>query len=442
MMKVYDTLIKYNMTAGVERVLCALSGGMDSVVLTHFLATNAQKLGITVCAAHFSHGIRKDSANAEKALCQSLCDKLGIELVCGEGDSIAYAAENKMGLEQAARELRYNFLKSAAKQLGADRIATAHHADDNVETVIMNACRGSGVKGMCGIPPVRDEFIRPLIETYRAEVEDYATANNLNYATDLTNFEPCCRRNRIRLLDLPRMREIYPDFERVINRLSGQARVYNDRLNCQAENLVRCCNIRNSELSVELDAMLGADKAVIYRAFEIICRMAGSDSMLSSRHLDSLYRLCTSNDPSASVDLPGLKVCRRYGSLVFAKPVCKTVYEDTLIGMGDSVTFGDWQIELTDGRRDGAYHADATKLSFPLLVRSRREGDRIFMGGMHKSVKKLMIDRKIPKEMRDNIPVLLDNNRVVAIAGIGFDRSYASDKEINIISIYFRRIEL
>jgi tRNA(Ile)-lysidine synthetase-like protein len=149
-----------------------------------------------------------------------------------------------------------------------------------------------------------------------------------------------------------------------------------------------------------------------------------------------------SDDPSASVDLPGLRVCRRYGSLVFLKPVCKTVLEDTLIGIDESVTFGDWQIELTDGRRDGAYHADATKLSFPLSVRARREGDRIFMGGMHKSVKKLMIDRKIPKEMRDNIPVLLDNNRVVAIAGIGFDRTYASDKENNIISIYFRRIEL
>ena len=442
MMKVYDTLIKYNMTAGVERVLCALSGGMDSVVLTHFLASNARNLGITVCAAHFSHGIRKDTAYAEKALCQNLCDKLGIELVCGEGDSVAYAAENKMGLEQAARELRYSFLRSAAKQLGADRIATAHHADDNVETVIMNACRGSGVKGMCGIPPMRDEFIRPLIETYRAEIEDYATVNNLSYAIDLTNFEPCCRRNRIRLLDLPRVREMYPDFDRLINRLSDQARVYNDRINCQADNLVRCCNISGNELSVELDIMLGADKAVLYRAFEIMCRMVGSGSMLSSRHLDSLYRLCASNDPSASVDLPGLRACRRYGSLVFAKPVCKPLHEDKLIGMGDSVTFGDWQIELTDGRRDGAYHADPTKLTFPLLIRSRREGDRIYMGGMHKSVKKLMIDRKIPKEMRDNIPVLLDNNRVVAIAGIGFDRSYASDKETNIISIYFRRIEL
>ncbi len=441
-MKVYDTLTKYNMTRGVERVLCALSGGMDSVVLTHFLATNAEKLGITVCAAHFSHGIRKDAAQSERALCERLCEDLRIELVCGEGDSIAYAAENKMGLEQAARELRYNFLKSAAKQLGADRIATAHHANDNVETIIMNACRGSGVKGMCGIPPVRDEFIRPLIETYRADIENYAAAFGLDYAIDSTNFEPCCNRNRIRLLDLPQMREIYPDFDRLINRFSDQARIYNGKIKCQANSLVKHCKIKENELFIELDNLLGAENAVVYRAFEIMSRMAGSDAMLSSRHLDSLYRLCMSDDPSASVDLPGLRVCRRYGSLVFLKPVCKTVLEDTLIGIDESVTFGDWQIELTDGRRDGAYHADATKLSFPLSVRSRREGDRIFIGGMHKSAKKLMIDRKIPKEMRDNIPVLLDNNRVVAIAGIGFDRTYASDKENNIISIYFRRIEL
>lgn len=441
-MKVYDTLTKYNMTLGVDRVLCALSGGMDSVVLTHFLASNARKLGLTVCAAHFSHGIRKDAAQSERVLCERLCKNLGIELVCGEGDSIEYAAANKIGIEQAARELRYNFLRSAAAQLGADRIATAHHANDNVETVIMNSCRGCGVKGICGIPPVRDEFIRPLIETYRADIESYATAFGLDYAIDSTNYEPCCNRNRIRLLDLPQLRDAYPDFDRLINRFSDQARVYNNRIECQAIDLVKHCKIKDNEISVERDVMLGADNAVTYRAFEIMCRMAGSGSMLSSRHLYSLYRLCASNDPSASVDLPGLRASRRYGSLVFSKPVCKTVLEDTLISIGESVVFGDWQIELTPGYREGAYHADASKLTFPLSLRSRREGDRLFMGGMHKSVKKLMIDRKIPKEIRDNIPVLLDNNRVVAIAGIGFDRTFASYKETNIISIYFRRIEL
>jgi len=439
-MKVSDTLGKYKMISGTERVLCALSGGMDSVVLTHYLATHANELGITVCAAHFSHGIRKDAAQQEKELCISLCTSLGIELVCGEGDSIEYAAANRMGIEQAARELRYAFLRDAAVSLNAKKIATAHHANDNAETVIMNACRGASVKGMCGIPPVRDEFIRPLIDTVRSEIEEYAAEYGLSYALDATNFEPCCRRNGIRLLILPKWRERYPGIDGLLNRFSSVARVYNGVVECKANLLVSACKLDDNEVIITLRDMLGAEECVRSRAFEILCRKAGSDTMLTSRHINALHRLCLSDDPSASADIPSLRVSRRYDSLVFTKPVCKPSAAETIIRIGDRLRFGDWEVTAADGKIPGSILLDKPKLNFPLILRPRREGDRITHNNINKSVKKLMIEYKIPKEMRDNTPLLVDNNRVVAIAGIGFDRRYAPNDDTNIISINFRRI--
>ena len=439
-MKVCNTLEKYKMISKGERVLCALSGGMDSVVLTHYLAANAKNMGITVCAAHFSHGIRKDAAQSEMQLCISLCQDLGIELICGEGDAPARAHKSKIGIEQAARELRYDFLRDAASKLGADKIATAHHMNDNVETVIMNACRGASVKGMCGIPTVRDEFIRPLIDTSRCEIEKYAGEHGLAYATDATNFELCCRRNAVRLQLLPEMRKLYPDVDMLLNRFSAVARLYNQAVQCQAQTLVSTSDIKNGEVTVNAADLTAADEAVASRAFELLCRLAGADGMLSNRHIRALHKICRSADPSASVDLPGARAFRRYDKIVFAKPVSKSAIEDKIIGIDSKIRFGDWEVQLADGSHPGGLWLDKNKLSLPLVVRSRREGDRIFINGIHKSVKKLMIDQKIPKEMRDNIPVLVDNNKIVAIAGICHDRSYAADKETNIISLFFRRV--
>ena len=439
-MKVCNTLKEYKMISAGERVLCALSGGMDSVVLTHYLATNAGRFGITVFAAHFSHGIRKDAALSEKQLCISLCNNLGIELICGEGDAPSVAVEKKIGIEQAAREIRYEFLRDASAKLGADKIATAHHMNDNVETVIMNACRGASVKGLCGIPATRDEFIRPLIDTSRAEIEAYAIEHALAYATDVTNFELCCRRNVIRLQILPEFRKLYPDTDGLVSRLSRAARRCNHAIQCQAEKLVSDCDTSGLEISVDVSRLACAGDAVASRAVEILCKKAGTDAMLSNRHIFAVHKLCRTSDPSASLDLPGLRVFRRYDRIVFARPVSKLPIEDKIIDIDSKIRFGDWEVELIDGRHPGGIWIDRDKLALPLKVRSRGEGDRIYSCGMHKSVKKLMIDKKIPKEMRDNIPVLVDNNKIVAIAGVCYDRSYAADKETNIISLYFRRV--
>ena len=439
-MKVCDTLAKFNMITPSDRVLCALSGGADSVVLTHYLASNAKALGITVAAAHFSHGIRREAAEEEKQLCEELCKQLDIEFFSGEGDSVEYARKNKMGLEEAARELRYRFLESVSDRWGADRIATAHHADDNAETVIMNARRGASLTGLSGIPAVRGRYIRPLIQTSRSEIEEYAARHSLPFATDATNLEPCCLRNEIRLCLLPEMRSIYPDTNRLLNRFSDLARVYNDSINCKAKELNTHIEYSENEAVCDVNLLACAEKAVAARMYEIICRNMGG-GMLSSRHIMALHGLCLSTNPSAQTDLPGLCAKRRYDRIVFSKPECKAKLSDTIIRIGERVSFGSWEAEAKEGRHQDGVLLDKTKISFPLTLRSRREGDRIFINGCTKSVKKLMIERKIPKEIRDTIPVLSDNNKVLAIAGIGYDKSMKTDTDKNTVSIIFRRIK-
>jgi len=432
---------EYNMLPSGSRVLCALSGGVDSVVLTHYLATNAKRMGITVAAAHFSHGIRKDAAKEEKELCQKLCDKLGIELFFGEGDSVTFAKTQKIGLEEAARKLRYDFLSTCAETWGAQKVATAHHCADNVETVIMNACRGAGTLGLSGIPPVRDKFIRPLLYEEKEDILQYANANDLQYAVDQTNLEACCRRNEIRILLLPEIKAAFPRAESVISRFSACARRANAEINCKAKELYNDAITKQNEAFILAELLLWCEKAVAFRVFEKMYQAAGGRFMLSLRHLEELYKLCTNPNPSVQISLPGLIALRRYEYLVFKKAVCTGEVKDIIIGIGESADFGAWNVEIADGAFDNAIVLDKSSLSFPLVVRSRKSGDRIYVNGCTKTFKKLMIEKKVPKEERNTWPVMFCGDRAVCSPLLGYDTRLKYNCAENPFSVIFRRIE-
>ena len=183
-----DAIRRFGLLQPGDRVLCALSGGADSVCMTHLLATRAAELGITVAAAHFSHGLRPESALSERELCQRLCDGLGLELFCGQGDTTAFAKDRGLGVEEAARILRRTFLEETAQTWKAHCIATGHHLEDSAETLLLNLVRGSGGRGLQGIPPRQENRIRPLILMTKAEILDYVRVHRLEYADDPTNF--------------------------------------------------------------------------------------------------------------------------------------------------------------------------------------------------------------------------------------------------------------
>lgn len=441
-MEVINTLKKYDMLKGAEHVLCALSGGADSVAMTHFLALNAKALGITVSAAHFSHGIRTDAAQPERELCERLCRRLGIRLYCGQGDTPSVSREKGESLELAARSLRYEFLEDTARLLSGAKIATAHHLSDNAETVIMNMIRGAGLAGLAGIPPVRDNIIRPLIETSKEEIERYIAHNNLEYATDLTNFEDCCRRNSIRLNILPHLTAEEPAAIKNIGRLSCLAREMHSGITREAEEMAKSCLCTAGEVSAKVSCFTESRRDVAARLVELLHKEAGGKTMLTSKHINAVLEICESASPSKSADIPQMTVHREYENIVFAAKKKDLTFESFEINEGETVSKNGWEVSVSPGREREAFVLDKSKISLPLKVRARKEGDTLFYNGMTKSLKKLMIEKKIPKEMRDMIPVLCDNNRVIAVAELGCDLRVTAKTDENAVCVKIGRVQI
>lgn len=418
------TAEKYHMIKPGMRVLCALSGGADSVVMTHGLAALAEALGITLAAAHFSHGIRPDAAETERQLCQSLCNCLGIPLFCGEGDTPAHASRMGISVEAAARELRYGFLDSAAVQWQGSTacvIATAHNLEDQAETVLMNLVRGAGLEGLGGIRPVAGRFIRPLIETSRADIEAYAAANGLDYAIDRTNLCSDYTRNKIRNQVMPLLRQINPRAAESISRTGFLLRLDSDYIGRQAGKALEARPLGE----IDAAALAAAHPALASR---MVLQAAGPRARrgLTSRHVQAVIGLAGAQSPSGSVDLPmGLAAVRQYGA-IFIRPRREAgphLPGPVKIDVDQAVEWAGWRISISRQNPQKGWCFDDKCIGFPIEIRARTQGDRICMGNYHKNVKKMLIERKIPKNLRDNVPVLCDNNGVLCVGNLQADLS-------------------
>ena len=232
--RVWSYARKWNMLDGL--VLCAVSGGRDSMVMLHLLSALGAEGSFRIAAAHFNHRLRP-AADRDEAFVRDWCREQGIPLTCGAGDARGFACREGLSVEDAARKLRYAFLESAARDMGADHIATAHHREDNAETVLLHLLRGTGLQGLGGIAPVRGAIVRPLLETSRAEIDAYAARNSVPYVEDESNRDTRFTRNRLRLEVLPLLEEISPGCTVRIAAAAELLREENEHLRREAEAL-------------------------------------------------------------------------------------------------------------------------------------------------------------------------------------------------------------
>lgn len=207
--EVLDGCARYGIVWSGKTVLCAVSGGRDSMALLHVLLCLRERECFDLAAAHYNHHLRQ-TAQRDEDFVRSWCNARGIPVVVGGGDVHAFARENRMSIEDAARVLRYRFLEVCADELGASYIATAHHQQDNAETVLLHLLRGAGAQGLCGIPPVRGRIIRPLLDTAWEEINQYISEYAVPYVEDESNAEGIYTRNRLRLELLPLLEELSP----------------------------------------------------------------------------------------------------------------------------------------------------------------------------------------------------------------------------------------
>ena len=397
-----------------DRVLCALSGGSDSVCLTHRLAQLAKKQGFTLAAAHFSHGLRPESAEDERNLCQRLCDSLKIPLFCGAGDTAQYAAEHGMGLEEAARNLRRTFLEQTADRWQATSIATGHHLEDSAETLLFNLIRGTGGQGLQGIPPRRGRYIRPLILTSKEEILTYLAENRLEYADDPTNFTGDNARAVMRRQVFPALEQLNGAAARHLAQTALDNWKKDEAIRIEADELTSISMCADESVHISVKALLEATPEAAVRALQTLQRKAGGH-MLERPHVEALFSLCRGDDPSAQTHLPGTRAFRRYDRLVITGQSMQAVPEPVQLWLHQPVTFGPWELKLTDRPGEGMA---VPACELPLTVRSRRTGDAISMAYGRKSVKKLLIERKIPKDLRDTVPILCNNETILAVGDL------------------------
>ena len=410
-----------------RHITVALSGGADSVSLLYALISLRDVLKITVSAAHFNHRIRGEEADRDEAFVRRFCEELGVQLFSNSADVPEFARANKMSLELAARKLRYEFLESVAPDL----IATAHTASDNLETVLLNIARGTGLKGLCGIPPVRGRFIRPICGCTREMVEKYCAEKGIGFVTDSTNLCDDYTRNKLRHSAVPVLKEINGSVENTVSRMTDVLTEDCDCLESIADREYSARKKTNGLCIKDFEKLhLAIAKRVIMRYYVDI--MGDSADTL---HINGIYSACLN---SGRISLPQKMSATAYDGLLKIQKQDNTDLK-TRFTVSLSHSVNDL---FTNGEKVNNLllknSLDCDKIIGQLVVRTRESGDSVRLKNKNctKTLKKLYTEYRIPLDKRANNPVIADDNGVVWVNGIGVaDRCAADETARRVIKI-------
>lgn len=400
-------------------VVCAVSGGADSVCLLDLVRRLPD---VRPVCAHYNHGLRGEESRRDEAFVESLCRDWGVPFACGRGDAAARARLRGESLEAAARELRYAFLRRTAQEWGAQRIATAHTQNDNAETVLLNLARGTGLRGLGGIPPVRGEIVRPLLDATREEVEAYLAARGIPHVEDSTNAGDAYARNRARHWGIPAMESLHPGAAGNIARTARLLRQDEAFLEELARTFLAEAE-RDGALPVE--ALLAQPEPVGRRALRL---WAGPG--LEEVHVLGLLALCRSPAGRGAWDVPGGRIRKEGGVLVHGEPEALPPLPEREVKEGAVLPLPEAGLVLTARFLSAGEEIQSSFNIFSfayvnicgkLTVASRRPGDRIRLRGRAgtRPVKKLLQEAGIPPARRETVPVLRDDKGPLAVYGFG-----------------------
>ena len=453
--RVLGTIRRYSMIEPRDHIGVAVSGGIDSVALLDILASQRQEFPIALTVLHLNHGIRGKEAARDQRFAQELSERYSLPYLDQEVDVPAYRKEHSLSLQEAARELRYLFFEQVMDTHNLDKVAIGQTADDQAETVLMRLIKGGGARGLKGIPPVREGYIRPLIEVWREELLQYVRHRGLSFVQDSSNLKKDYLRNRIRQELLPALSEYNPSIkERLLHlaEILGEDASFLEGL---ADEIAKGICMADHEVSISIPSLLSLPAALQARVLQHAFVRLSSGGILEYPHITGVMALIQREGGTKRVALPkGYWAQRSYDTLVLGKQ------EESPAGMAGEIEItipGKTRLEglameleaaLAKGRAKPKADADTAFLDFqrltlPLRCRTFQPGDSFIPLGMEspKKLKNLFIDLKIPQAERSRIPLVISGDAICWVAGLRIDERFKIRPETTkVLKLSLRRL--
>ena len=446
--KVFSCLEKWHMTEPGMRIVTGFSGGADSVALLLLLSEYRKQGQIEVSALHVHHGIRGETADRDQAFCEAFCREHEIPLTVVRKDVPALAAQRHLSLEEAGREARYEAFEAYRKEYPGSRIALAHHQNDQAETMLFRLMRGTGLRGLRGMEPVRLPYIRPLLCVTKEEILDFLRSEGISWVEDESNQELSYTRNRIRHQILAPMEEICPGSVSRMARTAESLREMEDYVRQETGKACRkYADVRAQEIRIRLSAFSELHPAIQKRlVLSLLEQLLGSGRDLEAVHAEQMIQL-TRGKRGGQVSLPGGAVAE----LGYEDLILKKTIDDGQISFPDlqnevrlpDEICGEAPVTLSFGGETFLFSLekageikkipnrcytkwfDYDKMRHGVVLRTRRPGDFLANGeNTHKKLKSYLIDSKIPREERDRLLLLADGSQVIWIVGMRISEDY------------------
>jgi len=434
---IIKTINKHSMLKGGETVLVGLSGGPDSVCLLTVLHRIKDDFHLTIRAVYVDHNLRPGETPSEIAFCRDICGKMNVDFRVKSVDVKGYVKTYKLNKQEAARELRYKAFYEAAHETKADRIALAHNADDQTETVFMRLVRGAGPSGLSGIPAIRGTIIRPLMEIERGEIEDFLESEHIRSVIDSSNLQTDYFRNRFRLMIMPELKKMNPGLIQSVNRTVSILQEEERYLGIIVTKTLMKMISRKTERRIELflSPMEAMDIVILRRVLRRAVNETEGLKGIGFIHIEDIIRLIKDGKSGDRLYLPkGIRAIKDYSLLVITSEEPRQIasYELQVPGEvaimgagvvirasyeGDAGDFGDGKTTVV---------LDAADMHFPLKIKPRKPGDWFYPYGFgkRKKLQDFFVDEKVARDERNSIPLVLSGDDIVWVAGYRADNRF------------------
>jgi tRNA(Ile)-lysidine synthase len=446
--EVKSTIEEYKMLSLNDVVVAGVSGGPDSIALLHILYLLKEKYNLTLFVVHLNHMLRGEEARNEAQYVASLAEEWGLNYKILERDIMKISKEKGLSIEEAGHRVRHEIFRQIGQEIGATRLALGHHADDRAETVLIHLIQGTGLEGLASMPPSNGWIIRPLAKSFKKDIINYCQANHLHFYLDQSNEQPVYLRNKVRLNLLPYLKtEFNPRIVEGLLRLEDIVVPENQYLEMESSKVLNKILIKREEKRIVLNKdklmqeHLAIQRRVIRKAYSLL---RTEEQGLSFTHVEGILDLVRANQGLKQLSLPQgviFKVVYNQLELIDSQLSMKKEIEPLnfswdipgSIRIGNNkilkASFSNIKPQITQGFFEVIL--DGNKIASSLKVRRRKPGDRLKPLGMKgtKKVKDIFIDRKIPKEIRDTLPIVCSGEDIIWLPGITINEDYKADSD-------------